>query len=43
VATGQLTIASNSSAGADAVIGLNGTDEAHTVELNWDAPMVHPI
>jgi hypothetical protein len=37
-AIGQLTINSNSSAGSSVVIGLNGTGEAHTVELSWDAP-----
>jgi hypothetical protein len=37
-ATGQLTIASNSSANGTAVIGLSGTGTAPEVDLSWDAP-----
>jgi hypothetical protein len=37
-AKGQLTISSNSSAGTQVVISLNGTGTAHTVELSWNAP-----
>jgi LEA14-like dessication related protein len=38
VATGQLTIASNSSTGATAVISLSGTGTQPEVELDWEAP-----
>jgi hypothetical protein len=39
-ATGQLTITSNSSTGATAVIGLSGTGEpaSYSVSLSWEAP-----
>ncbi len=37
-ATGQLTISSNASSNATAVISLTGTGIAHKVTLNWDAP-----
>jgi fibronectin type 3 domain-containing protein len=37
-ATGQLTIASNSSSNPTIVVSLSGTGAAHKVKLNWDAP-----
>lgn len=37
-ATGQLTIANNSSNNANAVISLNGTGINHQVALSWNAP-----
>jgi len=39
-ASGQLTIQSNSSTNATAVISLSGTAETviHQVDLSWDAP-----
>jgi hypothetical protein len=37
-ATGQLTIASNSSTGSTAIISLSGTGTSPEVELSWDAP-----
>jgi hypothetical protein len=38
-ATGQLTIASNSSNGATAVINLSATGTAPEVDLDWEAPV----
>ena len=45
VATGQLTIASNSSSGSTAVVALTGTGQVvtHEVDLSWDAPSSSPI
>ncbi len=42
--TGRLTVSSNSSTGSSAVIGLSGTGQAvtHEVDLNWDAPGSSP-
>ena len=37
-ATGQLTIASNSSTGATAAVRLTGTGQPHEVQLAWHAP-----
>lgn len=37
-ATGQLTITSNSSSGATAVLSLSGTGAPHEVDLSWSAP-----
>jgi fibronectin type 3 domain-containing protein len=37
-AAGVLTITSNSSTNATAVISLSGTGIAHEVDLTWDAP-----
>jgi fibronectin type 3 domain-containing protein len=37
-ATGQLTIANNSSNDSNAVISLSGTGTSHQVALNWTAP-----
>ena len=44
VATGQLTIASNSSSGSTAVVALTGTGQVvtHEVDLSWDAPSSSP-
>jgi fibronectin type 3 domain-containing protein len=37
-ATGTLTIQSNSSTNATAVVSLNASGVAHHVDLSWDAP-----
>jgi hypothetical protein len=44
VATGQLSISSNSSTGGTAIIGLTGTGQAvsHQVDLSWVAPSSSP-
>jgi Abnormal spindle-like microcephaly-assoc'd, ASPM-SPD-2-Hydin len=42
-ATGQLTIASNSSSGASAVISLTGTGVSYQVTLAWNAPVGSPV
>ena len=44
-ATGQLTIQSNSSTGATAVIGITGTGEAVALQVNlsWTAPSSSPV
>lgn len=40
--SGQLTVASNSSANSNAVISLTGTGEPHQVTLSWEAPANSP-
>ncbi|MGC1871379.1 MAG: choice-of-anchor D domain-containing protein [Acidobacteriaceae bacterium] len=44
VATGQMTITSNSSSGGTADVALTGTGQAatHEVDLSWDAPSSSP-
>jgi fibronectin type 3 domain-containing protein len=37
-ATGQLTIASNSSTNGSAVVSLSGTGAPHEVDLSWTTP-----
>lgn len=37
-ATGQLTVASNSSTGATTTVSLSGTGQPHEVQLAWNAP-----